>query len=80
MATTLSAKVPDLTRLAARNGGTFPLRRVEKLLTITIPPAITHGGIEMPTWGLVFSGGGPNVQLAHLRAHNIARYIETLQK
>jgi mono/diheme cytochrome c family protein len=80
MATTLNAKVPDLTRLATRNGGAFPLHRVEKLLTLKTPPAVTHGGIEMPTWGLVFSGGGPDTGLAHARAHNIARYLESLQK
>jgi mono/diheme cytochrome c family protein len=80
MAATLSAKVPDLTRLAARNGGVFPVARVEGLLSAKTVAAITHGGLAMPTWGLVFSGGDPGSGTAKQRAHNLARYLETLQK
>jgi mono/diheme cytochrome c family protein len=80
MAATLSANVPDLTRLAARNGGVFPIARVEGLLIAKTVAPITHGGLAMPNWGLVFSGGDPGAGTAKQRAHNLARYLETVQK
>src|SRR5580698_6181252 len=33
MAKSLKVKPPDLTRIAARNGGTFPLMRIERMVS-----------------------------------------------
>lgn len=46
----LTKSLPDLTTLARRNGGVFPLQRVVE--TIEGGPSITsHGTRDMPIWG-----------------------------
>jgi mono/diheme cytochrome c family protein len=53
VAPTLKTRPPDLTGLAARNGGTFPRDRVIAVVTGATPiPA--HGTAEMPVWRLRF--------------------------
>jgi cytochrome c553 len=50
MAVLLKVKPPDLTRLAARNGGKFPVEYVMKIIdgrTVVGP----HGTRDMPIWG-----------------------------
>jgi mono/diheme cytochrome c family protein len=50
LAEQLKVRLPDLTRLAANNGGTFP--RTDVLATVTGQRAIpTHGPLSMPVWG-----------------------------
>jgi mono/diheme cytochrome c family protein len=46
----LDTRMPDLTTLAKRNGGTYPFARVYELIdgTQTVKP---HGPREMPIWG-----------------------------
>jgi len=46
----LTVRPPDLTRLAARHGGTFPRDDVEATLTGE-RPLRAHGPVEMPIWG-----------------------------
>jgi len=53
VAQTLKSKVPDLTRIAARNGGTFPKERVRETIDGQKAPR-THGTREMPVWGWDF--------------------------
>jgi mono/diheme cytochrome c family protein len=50
MAVLLKVKPPDLTRLAARNGGKFPFDYVMRIIDgrATVGP---HGTREMPIWG-----------------------------
>lgn len=46
----LTKTLPDLTTLAKRNGGVFPLQRVYE--TIDGGPSVTvHGTRDMPIWG-----------------------------
>jgi mono/diheme cytochrome c family protein len=73
-------RVPDLQLLAGRNKGVFPLPRVEALLSGTTQAPIVHGGMEMPLWGAVLSGGDSDRSTRDLRVHALARYLETLQK
>jgi mono/diheme cytochrome c family protein len=48
----LKSALPDLTTLARRNGGFFPMAKVYE----TIEAAGTgHGSRDMPVWGKVFS-------------------------
>jgi mono/diheme cytochrome c family protein len=50
VAPALKHTVPDLTRIAARSGGTFPTDRVRRL--IDGQESLTaHGTREMPVWG-----------------------------
>lgn len=80
MPTALSEKVPDLTVLAQKNGGVFPRARVERLLTQTTPSRIAHGGLSMAPWGFVLSDRGRDTHAGKLRAQNLTRYLETLQR
>jgi mono/diheme cytochrome c family protein len=53
VAQTLKPAVPDLTHIAARNGGTFPVERVRETVDgQTLPRA--HGTRTMPVWGWDF--------------------------
>jgi mono/diheme cytochrome c family protein len=53
VAATLKPAVPDLTRIAARNGGTFPIERVRTIIDgQSVPRA--HGTRAMPVWGWDF--------------------------
>jgi hypothetical protein len=53
VAHTLKAKVPDLTRIAARNGGAFPTEQVRQTIDgMRLRDA--HGTRDMPVWGWQF--------------------------
>lgn len=53
VAAALLAKPPDLTRLSARRGGTWPESTVRRIIDgRELTPA--HGGRDMPVWGLEF--------------------------
>jgi mono/diheme cytochrome c family protein len=72
---------PDLTTLAAANGGVFPRDRVRS--TITFGKGETalqaHGTAAMPVWGAIFRGLDSSDNLTELRIENLVRFIETLQ-
>ena len=79
MAKSLKVKVPDLTTIAARNRGTFPLDQVEKVISGEEAKPAGHGPREMPVWGPVFSQIAWDQDLGQLRIYNLAKYIESLQ-
>lgn len=72
---------PDLTTLAARQGGTFPSLRVEKLIAgkdgEPFPPS--HGSREMPVWGPIFRALDTSPKAADVRIANLVAYVESLQ-
>lgn len=86
LADELVKRPADLTAIARRNGGTFPYARVYSVIDGRyIVPG--HGEREMPVWGRQFleddakfygQAGGEIVTSE--RIHNLARYIETLQR
>jgi hypothetical protein len=53
VAATLKPVVPDLTRIAARSGGTFPAERVRATIDGQSAPR-AHGTRSMPVWGWDF--------------------------
>src|ERR1700694_1642133 len=55
MAKSLKVKPSDLTSIAASNGGTFPLMRIERIISGEEQPPNGHGTSEMPVWGPIFS-------------------------
>lgn len=76
----------DLTHLSDRNGGAFPYSRVFATIDgrFAVP---SHGDREMPVWGRQFleqdeklygPSGGEVVTTE--RIHNLAGYIQTLQR
>ncbi len=74
-------KVPpaDLTRIAARNGGKFPLERVDRVISGEEILPSGHGARGMPVWGPVFSQVSRDQDLGKVRIDNLARYLRDLQ-
>jgi mono/diheme cytochrome c family protein len=80
----LTVAVPDLTGLAARNGGEFPWLRV--IHTIDGRSGLRGHGGPMPIFGMLFSGdtavadapdGTPVIASARVLA--LVKYLESLQ-
>ena len=79
MAASLKVAPADLTRIAARNGGKFPLMRVQKVISGEEQTASAHGSREMPVWGPIFSQVAWDQDLGRVRIDNVARYIREIQ-
>jgi len=78
MTASLKVKPSDLTRIAARNGGTFPLMRMERIISgEELPPG--HGSSQMPVWGPIFSRVERDQDLGRVRIDNLARYLRDIQ-
>lgn len=80
MAQALKARVPDLTRIARRNHGRFPLERVERIISGEEDIMPAHGSREMPLWGPIFSQIVWDQDLGRVRIHNVAKYVEGMQQ
>lgn len=80
MAAALKTKVPDLTLIAKRNAGTFPLDQVQAVIAGEKSIGLSHGTREMPLWGPVFSADISDRDYGKLRVYNVAKYLEGLQK
>ena len=76
-AATLKIPPPDLTRISARHGGTFPLKLIERI--ISGEEELPHGHGPMPVWGPVFSQVDRDQDLGRLRIDNLARYLKDMQ-
>jgi mono/diheme cytochrome c family protein len=76
MASTLKIPPADLTRIAARNGGTFPLMRIQRIIS---GEEERRGHGAMPVWGPVFSEVGRDQDLGRVRIDNLARYLRDIQ-
>jgi mono/diheme cytochrome c family protein len=79
MARSLKVAPPDLTRIAARNGGPFPMERVQKIISGEQPVSAGHGTTQMPVWGPIFSQIAWDQDLGRLRVYNVTKYIEQMQ-
>jgi mono/diheme cytochrome c family protein len=79
MATRLKVAPADLTRIAQRNGGKFPLARVDRIISGDESVVSGHGTRGMPVWGPVFSQVTRDQDLGRLRIDNLARYLRDLQ-
>jgi mono/diheme cytochrome c family protein len=79
MAKSLKVKVPDLTTIAARHGGTFPLEQVQNIISGEDAKPAGHGTRDMPVWGPIFSQIAWDQDLGRVRVYNLAKYIEGLQ-
>lgn len=71
---------PDLTRLAAANGGNFPLERVKRIVDGREVEA--HGDRNMPVWGDAFKAmlGGLREDTVRARIAAIIDYLSSIQK
>ncbi len=79
IAPALKTRPSDLTRLAVRNGGTFPSARVKAFVTNGAGTAASHGTRDMPVWGPTFRSLEPSDQLVSERIANVIRYVELIQ-
>ena len=79
MAKSLKVKPSDLTRIAARNGGTFPLMGIERIISGEEQPPSGHGTSEMPVWGPIFSHVEWDQDMGRVRIDNLARYLRDIQ-
>ena len=79
MTASLKVKPSDLTRIAARNGGTFPLMRMERIISGEELPPAGHGSSQMPVWGPIFSHVERDQDLGRVRIDNLARYLRDIQ-
>jgi hypothetical protein len=79
MAQSLKVRPSDLTRISARNGGSFPLARIEKIISGEDPVPPVHGTREMPVWGPIFSQVAWDQDLGRVRVDNLARYLKEMQ-
>jgi mono/diheme cytochrome c family protein len=79
LAKSLKVPPPDLTRLATRNGGSFPMARIQRIISGEEPRPAGHGTREMPVWGPIFSQIAWDQDLGRVRVNNLARYIEGMQ-
>lgn len=79
MAKSLKVAPLDLTRIAIRNRGTFPMVRMQRIISGEEPLTAGHGTREMPVWGPIFSQVAWDQDLGRLRVYNLAKYIEGIQ-
>jgi hypothetical protein len=79
MAPSLKIAVADLTRIASRNHGKFPLTRIEKIISGEEQLPAGHGTRTMPVWGPVFSQIAWDQDLGRLRVFNLAKHLEKIQ-
>jgi mono/diheme cytochrome c family protein len=79
----IDVRVPDLTLIASRHGGTFPTDEIYHIVDgQSDMPA--HGSRHMPIWGYEFFGGTGDDESEHGQAvtkvDNIVAYLQTLQQ
>ena len=79
MAASLRIAPADLTRITARNGGTFPFLEIQKIISGEQPPPTTHGTREMPVWGPIFSEVSWDQDLGRVRIYSLTKYLESIQ-
>ena len=79
VAPALKAKVPDLSTLARRNGGTFPALRVRGIIAGDKRYA-AHGSQEMPVWGPIFHQIESDRDLGYVRLQNVTEYLGSIQQ
>jgi mono/diheme cytochrome c family protein len=79
VAPALNTPPADLTTIAQRNGGIFPLERVRKIISGD-QIVSAHGSHEMPVWGPVFHQVEEDRDYGNVRLQNLAEYLQTLQR
>ncbi len=75
-AAAMSKTPADLTRIAARNGGTFPDVKVKRYIE-GLDEVSAHGSRDMPVWGPLFRELNRDTALIRVQALN--DYLKSLQ-
>lgn len=83
VAASFKIMVPDLTRIAKRQGGKFPDERIHRIIDGRQVPA-PHGTREMPIWGWEFASvtreGAPDLATSDLLVAKLVDYLRSIQK
>lgn len=79
MAARLKATVPDLTRIAQRNAGTFPAERIRSIIAGD-KVLNGHGSREMPIWGPIFHEVEWDQDFGNVRLENLTEYLRSIQQ
>jgi len=77
VAASMRMAIPDLTELARRAGGEFPVERIRRIVdgrTVVAP----HGPRDMPVWGHEFRTAQPGSEEAVI--DRIVAHLRTLQR
>ena len=69
----------DLTRISARNNGTFPTEKVRRFIDGRENVA-GHGSREMPVWGGLFIEVDRDSDMGRIRIANLTEYLRSIQK
>jgi mono/diheme cytochrome c family protein len=69
----------DLTRISARNGGTFPVAKVRRYIQ-GLDELPAHGNRDMPVWGQLFRGMVGGEAAAQLRVQQLVEYLQKMQQ
>ncbi|MGD0824348.1 MAG: c-type cytochrome [Terriglobales bacterium] len=81
VAQALKREVPDLTRLALRNGGAFPGIHVRTIIMFGGDELLSaHGSKVMPIWGSIFHEIEFDQDLGNVRLENVTQYLESIQR
>jgi len=80
MAKSLKVPPPDLTRIYISNGGTFPLKRIARIISGEEQLPSGHGTREMPVWGPFFSRVENDEDLGLMRIDALTRYLQQIQR
>lgn len=78
VAPALNSRVPDLTMISKRNGGIFPAKLIEHIISGD-EVIIAHGSREMPIWGPIFHQIESDRDFGNVRLRNLTKYLETIQ-
>ena len=80
LAADLRVPVPDMTTLAARNGGSFPEERVRRIIE-SGEVLRGHGTPDMPAWGDAFKKtDGTDARTPEEAIRNLNHYLWSLQR
>src|SRR4051794_35129092 len=79
LAAALYRRPSDLTLIARRNGGQFPVGRIEQFVTGDREPTLEHGSKDMPVWGPIFQALDSHEAMNRVRIANLVAFIESIQ-
>jgi mono/diheme cytochrome c family protein len=79
VAPALNSKPADLTTIAERNGGIFPVQRMRTIIAGD-EIILAHGSREMPIWGPIFHQVEWDQDLGEVRLQNLIKYLQSIQQ
>jgi hypothetical protein len=79
VAPALNTKPTDVTVIARENGGSFPAKRIRRVIEGD-DLIMAHGSREMPVWGPIFHQVEWDRDFGEIRLQNLVNYLESIQQ